>query len=266
LITSAFSAHRFYASTSAGIQCFMAVHGLCILFETPISKRKARAPYIAVSLLIFVAYTVAAGLDATRPFEFLLQASNGIEVLDTWGIKWQIYTYRACYTLLTILGDGMLLYRCYLLLQGSLWLMAFPMFTYLAVIALSIAQIAVLGSRAHYPVEGACVGMSIVTNVTITALISTHIIKGRKGLSPSIIPSSSLRIYTGTAHILIESALPLTLSGIGFAAVLFAQSGKTIPERTRLLPAEITFTVLYYAFLAISPQMIVFRVTTGRSW
>ncbi|TFK23460.1 hypothetical protein FA15DRAFT_620773 [Coprinopsis marcescibilis] len=258
---------------AAGVQCFMALYSLSVFFEAPADTRKGRGPYIAVSVTIFALYTFIASLDITWPFDFLLKASNGADVLAIWKSypDWRGHLSRACVTLLLILGDGLLLYRCYILLFNCRWLVLFPAFTYFGTIALSIAQNVLAINKSdsiHHTivaVEGASVGFSVATNVAVTALIVHRLLKARKQVSNTL-PLNSYRIYTDVTYILIESAMPLTVSGILFAAVNFARIGLYIIPNVNTIPAHSTFALFYYAFIAISPQMIIFRVTTGRSW
>ncbi|TEB06260.1 hypothetical protein FA13DRAFT_1723068 [Coprinellus micaceus] len=72
-------------------------------------------------------------------------------------------------------------------------------------------------------------------------------------------------MYTGVLAILIESALPFTIIGIGYAIIMAV----TQPYQDDVLKKEFAnyvFSALYFSFAALSPQMIIFRVTTGRSW
>ncbi|KAJ2923835.1 hypothetical protein H1R20_g13262, partial [Candolleomyces eurysporus] len=70
-----------------------------------------------------------------------------------------------------------------------------------------------------------------------------------------------MRIYTGVIAILIESALPLSLFGI-ISAILQQITVTT----DGYLVCWALFSGLFYSFCALAPHMIIFRVTTGRSF
>ncbi|KAF9524549.1 hypothetical protein CPB83DRAFT_897817 [Crepidotus variabilis] len=63
----------------------------------------------------------------------------------------------------------------------------------------------------------------------------------------------------GVVAILVESALPVSLAGIAFSTVIYSSSIPGLINRA-------VFLVLWFAFNALSPQMIIFQVTIGRSW
>ncbi|TFK18150.1 hypothetical protein FA15DRAFT_675504 [Coprinopsis marcescibilis] len=250
----------------------MAFYSLAIFFETPKEARKGRTLYIAIGSVIFVVYTLGGCTDISIPFDILLEASNGVEFIQAYTRPdWRDYFSLGCLTLLFILGDGVLLFRCYLILAGRWrWIIAFPTITYLGTIALSIYHSIVLykaGNAVLFnAMEGTRVALSVITNIAITAIIASHLIKSQRRFAKSL-HSKRLEVYNSAAHILIESALPLTITGIFFAAVLFADMDVVARrgDRRGYIAASGVTSLLYYAFLAISPQMIIFRVTTGRS-
>ncbi|TFK23459.1 hypothetical protein FA15DRAFT_670481 [Coprinopsis marcescibilis] len=257
---------------AAGIVCFMALYILILFLETPEEKRRDRLPYVSASLLIFVVYAFGAAIGISMPFDHLLAASSGVDFIVLWPADWRDYAQMVATTLLFIFGDGVLLYRCYMLVE-SRWLIALPTITYLGTIALSVTQIVLLRSDSKdiLVYELVFVSLSVLTNISITALIALRLIKARNAFAKAL-PSriDALSVYTTAAHILIESAAPLSVFGICYVCVTFAE----IPRRPlirngeggmRFVPAEMTLALLYYAFVAISPQMIIFRVTTGRS-
>ena len=132
--------------------------------------------------------------------------------------------------------------------------------------------------------EAAWIFMNVATNIMVTSLISFHLLITRSSLS-QIIPSKQLTLYHGVVAILIESALPLSVFGVIYASMLVG----TVQEETKSLAmfdsARTVFSFLYYAFTvslrlqpspslqsltsvfqAIAPHLIIFRITTNRSW
>ncbi|KAJ2928169.1 hypothetical protein H1R20_g8915, partial [Candolleomyces eurysporus] len=96
----------------------------------------------------------------------------------------------------------------------------------------------------------------------VTGLISFHLLKARRNIS-KLLPSNDMHVYTGVVAILIESALPLSVFGVIFAAFTRAALN---PRGPGFIVAYYTFGCLFYSFCSLSPHMIIFRVTTGRSW
>jgi hypothetical protein len=94
-------------------------------------------------------------------------------------------------------------------------------------------------------------------------------------------------MYADAMGVIIEAAAPLAFFGICLIVVLgvhFVSPPKMLYENAKLNTVTNIFTVLYYSFCvspfkclhlislkkpdpqALSPQMIIFRVTTGQSW
>ncbi|TFK23461.1 hypothetical protein FA15DRAFT_620778 [Coprinopsis marcescibilis] len=253
----------------------MCLYGLSRFLETSRETRRRRLPYIVASLVIFILFTLAATIKVSQEYKTLLQVSNGLDWFtfkekDRQRVPIE-YVGMACNSLVFLIGDGLLLYRCYILMTGRRWLVAIPGLSYLGMIGTLICEV-VTKFISPSSVEATSSGFTVVTNVSITASITYRLLKAQKQLKEAL-PSDSMRVYHGVAQILVESAVPLTLSGLGHSTVsltvLFARPPAvflTLEETGRLITASGIFATLYYAFMAISPQMIIFRVTTGRSW
>ncbi|RXW17209.1 hypothetical protein EST38_g8638, partial [Candolleomyces aberdarensis] len=118
---------------------------------------------------------------------------------------------------MTFVGDSLLVYRCYITCKDRWCLSILPAVTCASALVLNI-----LGQswRAGDPFPAvtnrytsAATILTVLTNVTVTSIISFYLIRARRGLS-QVLPSRSLRLYTGVVALLIESALPLTIFGI----------------------------------------------------
>ncbi|TFK22293.1 hypothetical protein FA15DRAFT_644395 [Coprinopsis marcescibilis] len=270
-----------YAITmfTTGIQFFMMAYSLAIYFETPREKRKGRAPYLVIGCLIFILSTLSACTDIAIIFNSLLEASDGLSYLavEPTG-TWQNIFSETTFFFVFILGDGLLLYRCYLMLFGGwLWLVALPILTYLATIALSIFQIVTFaqeegdGIRIAISMECARNILSVATNIIITFIICHRLMSSHKRWAESL-PTKRLVVYSAAMRILVESALPLSVAGIvqaGLQIVPVTLGGRISDytgNRNALIVAMSTSSLIYYALLAIAPQMVILRVTTGRSW
>jgi hypothetical protein len=122
--------------------------------------------------------------------------------------------------------------------------------------------------------------LSISVNVLITILISYRLFIVRRQ-NANVLSKEDLSLYYGIIAILVESALPLTIAGIAFACLSspYADSGGAIVARNIALLLWFSLSVsvasLHRALVrlltdanpqALCPQMIIFRVTIGRSW
>ncbi|KAJ2930406.1 hypothetical protein H1R20_g6735, partial [Candolleomyces eurysporus] len=145
-----------------------------------------------------------------------------------------------------------------------------PALSYVASVGLGIFLVIPdpnVSSEAYASIESAWVFLSVLTNVMVTALISFQLLHTRR-IMLKLLPSASsdLNIYTGAVAILIESALPLSLFGLVYASIVVATPRRSTNAYASYLSAFNTFSCLFYAFSALSPHMIIFRITTGRSW
>ena len=69
--------------------------------------------------------------------------------------------------------------------------------------------------------------LSVGVNFLVTALITFRLLRLRRQMA-QFMPVSELRVYLGVVAILVESAVPLTLTGLVFATV---SNPKTVQER-----------------------------------
>jgi len=95
--------------------------------------------------------------------------------------------------------------------------------------------------------------LSVTLNVTITSAICFRLLRMRALLRE--VRSELSRMYTSIATMLIESAAPFSIIGIGLVIVA-AQNG----------PLVDVFCYIWSLFCSLSPQMIILRVAMGRGW
>ncbi|TFK19037.1 hypothetical protein FA15DRAFT_709329 [Coprinopsis marcescibilis] len=265
------------AAATAGIQFFMNCYCSIVFLETPRERRQGRALYLVAGWLICAFYTMGACFDISRIFQDLLEASNGLEYAQLSG-HWIHSLNLISILLVFIVGDGLLLYRCYLLLAGG-WLRLFilPIFMYLSTIAFNIVSI-VLASRDPEDltlVTGrVSLGFAVLiflTNFVITSILCYRLVSAHQDLTRSM-PSARKRlaVYQTAMRILIESGLPLTIAGLIYMAIhivpMIEDTAVYDDHSTAFLTAHEFVTVVYFALQAIAPQLIIFRVTAGRSW
>ncbi|KAJ2936312.1 hypothetical protein H1R20_g772, partial [Candolleomyces eurysporus] len=104
----------------------------------------------------------------------------------------------------------------------------------------------------------------VLTNIIVTTLITNRLLRARRRLV-KLLPSADVQVYIGVIAILIESAAPLTILGIILAAL--ALRDLVIPQGSGgIIACGRLFEALWYSFCGLSPHMIIFRVTTGRSF
>ncbi|EAU87096.2 hypothetical protein CC1G_05785 [Coprinopsis cinerea okayama7 len=123
--------------------------------------------------------------------------------------------------------------------------------------------------------------LSIALNVFLTTLIAFRLTSQQRRLQ-SVLPGD-LKVYSNAVAIVAESALPLTVFALGFAGSEVARYvvGGRAPDGSDAPPEEVVkwlreyvkvmelnrvFSLLYYSMAALTPQIIIFRITVGRSW
>ncbi|KAJ3509612.1 hypothetical protein NMY22_g16236 [Coprinellus aureogranulatus] len=252
-----------------GIQLFVCSYGLSIFLETPKQIRRSRASYMIISWIIFLLFCLAQIGDAYQMFEILYhgQAGDAIDVLRLRhddDHKWWRLASSCCIYIVNWIADGLLVYRCYIIWTDRRWVCILPCLTYLASMGMalltfiSLATSTSIAHRINTTALSAWIYLSVSLNFLVTSLISFKLLRLRRQMA-EFMPLSELRVYLGVVAILVESAVPLTLTGLAFAIVC---NPKSLQER---IPNGM-FLVLWFSLNAICPQMIIFRVTTGRSW
>jgi len=160
-----------------------------------------------------------------------------------------------------VLGDGLMLYRCYVFWGHVRWAMFFPSLVYLASVAMGITTTIQSGLPNGDFFQGITVNfgipwivLTIVFNIMVTAMIALRLLamhaKGKK-----VLGAETTKRYTGLLAILVESALPFTVLGICYLATYI----KEIPE-------SLAFADIWGCFVTLSPQAIILRVAMGAAW
>ncbi|TFK21424.1 hypothetical protein FA15DRAFT_624011 [Coprinopsis marcescibilis] len=250
-----------------GIQLFMFLYGLSVYLESPASLRKGRSPYIFLSFIIFAMACISGTIDcaflfkvfmaSTSPYDFLVQFIE----LDGTPVR---FTSEVMFTIVVFIGDGLLLYRCFIIWSDKRLVIILPTLTYLAGVGMGIDSLIPASSMSTRASRVAWIFLLVSTNIIITALISFRLLRARSRLA-KLLPdrTNTLDTYSGVIAILIESAAPLSIFGLAFASnMIYSFNNATIPSEL----AQYILAGLFYSFTALSPQMIIFRVTTGRSW
>ncbi|TFK23367.1 hypothetical protein FA15DRAFT_705533 [Coprinopsis marcescibilis] len=278
-----------------GLQLALCVYGLAVYLETPQTLRKGRLGYI---LMNFTILTVTTIVGITNRLELINEYTVFGIAGRTWGVGYASESILP--VVLITLGDGMLLFRCYMIWSDRVWVSVIPTVLYFGAIAAGVAQL--INSASLYaesqtfkaqPMSQAflLITLSIIFpvlfNATTTSLIVWRIVKWRRKLSRAL-PGRKMSMFSGAANVLIEAALPLTLSGIVHALFFLAQRGTLFRMRQLMengtthvqfselisilryvrimIPLTSVFEASYFMFVALAPQLVIFRVTTGRSF
>ncbi|KAG2003801.1 hypothetical protein CC2G_004375 [Coprinopsis cinerea AmutBmut pab1-1] len=266
---------------AVGIQLCMFTYGLLAYLKTPQGVRKGRLPYIILSFVLLVLPLAVTCLDLRDEFRPIYQGELGMEYYQEKMLEertWSPVVCQGLFYLILALGDGILVYRCWIIWNDFLPAVVLPVILYLGfILGLALAQFT------HYArgtiwnsdadrlrdrqINVARVSLSVALNVLATSMIVYRIVVAQRALSQAL-PGRKLGVYTTAARIVIESALPLSICGLLFAVLSpltwAALSGDGRPNLL-LLTAGIFFDIMYSTLAALSPQMIIFRVTMGRS-
>ncbi|RXW21397.1 hypothetical protein EST38_g4457 [Candolleomyces aberdarensis] len=108
--------------------------------------------------------------------------------------------------------------------------------------------------------------LTVSTNIIVTTLITIRLLRARRTLA-KLLPSADVRVYTGVVAILIESAAPLAIFGVITAVMGVGRVSSDLWGTSEgILVSNQLCDGLFYSFCGLSPHMIIFRVTTGRSF
>ncbi|TFK18874.1 hypothetical protein FA15DRAFT_760394 [Coprinopsis marcescibilis] len=253
-----------------GIQLFMCIYGLACYLESPRTMRRGKPPYIIVSFVILGLFSLTAAMDAYTNFRSLFEATTGREFyILTQEFEREWFRILSIFSLMFSLftSDGLLLYRCYIVWKDQWYVLVIPGLCYLSTIGLGL-QIA--APSQNWTPQDRIIGsaftfLSVILNIMITSLLSFRLLRARNSML-GVLPSKHIQIYSRLIIILVEAALPVAVFGIGYAITLVIPLGETTAQISNWQISNMFFSTLYFLFATLSPQMIIFRVTTGRSW
>ncbi|OCH85264.1 hypothetical protein OBBRIDRAFT_740208 [Obba rivulosa] len=162
---------------------------------------------------------------------------------------------------LILMGDGLLIYRCFVIWRSSWLVVALPILIYLANFALAILVLITAGTPGGQTFSGRTVdfgtplySMAISLNIILTILICGRLLFLSKWVRQTM-GSESAEIYTGIMAILIESAVPYSICGIIFL-IPYVRGSET----------SIAFAQIWGKVTCLAPQLIAYRVVTRRAW
>jgi len=159
------------------------------------------------------------------------------------------------------MGDGLLLYRLFLIYGRSYVVLILPALAYLAAVGLAILQVILSGLPSGNFFDGTAAKVAtafyvitICLNIILTSLICGRLLRVSK-LVYSSLGKESAKLYTGAVAILVESFSLYSVFGIMYL-VPYALGA----------PIADLFGQLWTKMSVISPLLIILRVVRGRAW
>ncbi|KAH6901850.1 hypothetical protein BKA70DRAFT_675973 [Coprinopsis sp. MPI-PUGE-AT-0042] len=154
-----------------------------------------------------------------------------------------------------------MVYRCYAVWFDRKWVAGVPLLLLLANIGVGIKSlVAFLGpDERDMDLDMANIFISILLHILITILICGKLAHAHRQVEKGF----SLKTrspFLGTMSILIESAAPLAVSGLGTAIAV------ALPPSVKVTKVGMIFQILYNVCMGLSLQLIIFRVAMGWSW
>ncbi|KAJ7510315.1 hypothetical protein B0H11DRAFT_1183637 [Mycena galericulata] len=160
-----------------------------------------------------------------------------------------------------VMGDGLMLYRCYVFWGHVRFAMILPLLVYLGSVSMGITTTIQSGLPGGNFFSGVTVNfgipwlvLTIVFNIMVTAMICGRLLsmhaKGKR-----VLGAETSKKYTGLLAILVESALPFTVLGIVYLATYI-----------RDVPESLALADIWGCVVALSPQAIILRVAMGAAW
>ncbi|KAJ7678485.1 hypothetical protein B0H17DRAFT_1206729 [Mycena rosella] len=160
------------------------------------------------------------------------------------------------------LGDALMLYRCYVFYSSTtLWAVAFPALLFLASTSMGIVMTIQSGLPGGDIFHGTAVNfgipwlvLTITFNVITTSMIAFRLFNVSRSMR-NVLSKERADVYIGVIAILVESALPFTVLGIGYLVTY-----------VRGDPESLAFADVWGCFVSLSPQAIILRVAMGSAW
>ncbi|KIJ60115.1 hypothetical protein HYDPIDRAFT_99320 [Hydnomerulius pinastri MD-312] len=162
--------------------------------------------------------------------------------------------------ILQLMGDGLLIYRCFIV-WSDFRVVIIPCLLWIATLVFGILECYFTGIPDGNFFAGLAADIGVVyyalaicLNVLVTSFICGRIITQGRRMDKHF-GSEISNTYFSAAALVIESALPYTLSGVAFL-ISFGLNSEI----------SILFLSFYVMFTCVSPQMLILRVACGRAW
>ncbi|KAH6904068.1 hypothetical protein BKA70DRAFT_1432703 [Coprinopsis sp. MPI-PUGE-AT-0042] len=262
-----------------GIQLFMVIASVSAFLRRSKEARRGHIRYIIFSCVILGTFSIDLAFDIWRTFRILFAGGPTARSYVSVYVKdWQrsrapIIAGDAFLAITVAVGDILMLWRCLILWNHKRWIVLLPSFTCLGAIVCHIIYLVPEreGILPHDAAKAAIASssLSVAMNIMVTSLILLRLMMTWLQTSKAFPDRKTPRMYTDAAGIIVESAAPLAVFGIcsiTINAIDNLQSLQGLLRQGRITALNEVFGWLYYSFCALSPQMIIYRVATGRSW
>jgi hypothetical protein len=208
-----------------------------IVFGAKDNIRNRRLPYVVLSFTILAFSTASAVIAAWCLYQLLLRASPGPEnvrqsltVLLELDKTFWLYSHLMR-DICVWIADAMLVrnlhsdihpsylslfiqvYRCWIVWSGNFWIAWGPVALNAGALAVGIRTWTPIAYRPVNETDIATLVLTILVNVVVTALLSLRLQKAQRNVESALVSGNT--VYLGVIVILVESAAPMAVTGIG---------------------------------------------------
>ncbi|KAH6912362.1 hypothetical protein BKA70DRAFT_1098364, partial [Coprinopsis sp. MPI-PUGE-AT-0042] len=257
------------------VQVFMVIYASITFLETPKTLRRGRLQFIVISWGILLLSSVHTAIILVSAFA---RNTGRLDLLYRGGVfLLHPKLSNIARTLIVAAGDFLMVWRCFSLWRDRQWVLVVPVVTGMGSLGEHITPpFAKIHSLLY--VWLAAVALSVATNIMATCLILVPLARSWWAISKACPDRKASSMYSKVTAVIIESAAPLAACGVGLLVSralwinLRGDFPAYIADRASLSQYAIheavmkTFSMLYVSFSALSPQMMIFRVTMGKSW
>ncbi|KAJ2932982.1 hypothetical protein H1R20_g4130, partial [Candolleomyces eurysporus] len=203
------------------------------------------------SVFYDVSFGLRRNLDA-----FVFQFAKGVHPADEFAeiSDWVNVMKFADYAAQTFIGDGILIYRCYIIFNKRWWVVILPILMWLATAVCSGVTVYIeatigsgdLGQSQFEPFISSTLSLTLATNVITTALIVYRIYKIQsRAANHTVSTGSTSSPYSRLIRTLIECGAMYTASIIVLFACYLADSNAILPVSNSVVQIiGITFNLL----------------------
>ncbi|KAG2006796.1 hypothetical protein CC2G_014542 [Coprinopsis cinerea AmutBmut pab1-1] len=248
----------------AAIELFMWIYSVQLYLELPRVERRGRERYLVVSFIMVSLACMSAVSGAINVYNFLLETHLPSGNFDEVWEKYDNSVLDHMEIMMLIaqrwIGDLLLIYRCYIIWQDRLMVATLPVLVFLASFGISLGRFIPLHgwkSRSH-PLRTADAFVYVALHILVTALISFRLMRARRRLARTL-GAIDDKVYTSVVAMLVESAAAIAIITIPYATT-------NILEGWMAYKVHVVFAVGYNTVISLAPQLIIFRVASGRSW
>ncbi|KAH6912301.1 hypothetical protein BKA70DRAFT_1423009 [Coprinopsis sp. MPI-PUGE-AT-0042] len=255
-----FAASRFTSRLASvalwGIQAFMALYGISTFLNMSAESRRGRLRFLFFGCGILLTNSIHLVLNNMQVFRNLFRAGpDGRSYIaafrkdseDT-SLRCSMLIDAAMNDATIILGNTILLWRCYMVWRSKRWIIILPSLAY----------------------TGTIKSLSVSMDVVVTGLILFQLSRTWSIVSKAYPNRQRPRMYSNVAALVIESAIPITIFGICYvtltAIACYGKPEIVLAKRGTFNALTEASACLYNSFSALSPQMIIFRVLNGQLW